>query len=663
MPAGLEGANGGLTAKDQTATFRTVGLPSVTRTSPNNGVTGAGRYGVSFEFSNPMDEESFDGHVHVSSFDDEDLQLYPQPDGLGLYVNVGFEASTAYTVTLDEGITDRYGQPLPPYTLSFTTGRREPQVSYAIPQEISTYSASTEPILYFHATNVDEVRFTLYPLTRDEMKTFQKRGYIEDKSTPYQPQQDAIATWTEDTSGAENEVQLRSTSLSREGGPLPKGDYLVRSNTAYQGELAFSVVDTAIVTKETFDELLVWAIDLDSGDPIPNLSLTASGTGLSETNRTTDTDGLASFAIPYISTRQNGQNPGYLVETEAGGRYGVAHSRWQYGAYVYDLGLPIGQYPSQYVGYMYTDRPIYRLGEEVFLKGVVREDDDAVYSVPEDIADLTLTVHDPEGNELVSQPLTLNEFGTFAASFELPDDAPTGNYGMQVKHSGPTSPGNGPYITGTSILVAEFRRPEFQVDASTPQPGYVSGETVEADFEASYYFGGAVAGAKVEWSALSIPEALSFEDYPEYSFSDYDYYRQAPTFEQPLRADGTTETGDDGIARVEVPAEIQGNEGTQRYQISASVIDATGQAVGSSVDVLVHPAEAYAGIHTTEYIGITGDESEIEVVSVDTEGNPLPEQDVTRAGVRARVGHHEGADRRGRPALPQRAARHAGRPR
>ena len=630
LAPGLAGQNGGMTARNEVITFKTVGLPSVTRTFPAQGATNGERYGISFEFSNPMDEASFEGRVHVSGIADEDLQLYPQPDGLGLFVNVSLQSSTPYTVTLDAGITDRYGQPLAPYTLSFTTGRRMPQVTYAIPEEITTYSAATEPILYFHAVNTPEVRFTLYPLTRDEMSAIQQRGFIETGPSPFAPSQPSIATWTEVVDGEENAVNLASTSLSRNDGSLPLGDYLIRTNAQWRGEMAFSVVNTALVTKETYNELLVWAIDLQTGEPVPNLGVKANGPGVSNNAGFTNTDGLASFQIPGIRERQGQQNPSYLVETTAGERYGVTGSRWQYGAYVWDMGLPIENYPRKYVGHLYSERPIYRLGEEVFFKGVVRADDDAVYTVPEDLQDVTLRVFDPEGKELLSEPVTLNEFGTFASSVVLPAEGPTGDYGIQLTYK-TTDAFRGTYdehIAGASFLVAEFRRPEFQVTPSTVEPGYVSGETIEAQFEASYYFGGALAGAKVDWTALSFPESVRFEDYAGYSFSDYDYYTQSTTFEQPIRANGTTETGADGIARVEVPAEIRGNEGTQRYEISASVLDATGQAVGSAVNVLVHPAEAYAGIRTAEYIAVTGAESAIDIVSVDTEGKPLPDRDI-----------------------------------
>jgi uncharacterized protein YfaS (alpha-2-macroglobulin family) len=632
LPAGLRGANGGETKTEQRIQFETVGLPRIVESTPAQGASTAERFGVFFRFSNPMDEDSFEGHISMSGFEEDDIQYFVDFDGLGLSVYVPLEASTSYSVTLADGITDRYGQPLPPFTLNFTTGQREPFVSYAVPNQVATYSASVEPVLYFHTANTSEVEFALYPLTRSEMRAIQRRNYISDRGPgSFEPSQLPIATWTENTSGDLNAVILHTTSLARTGGStLPKGDYLVVSTQTnyYNSELAFSVVDTALITKESYDELLVWALNLDTGEPVSGVPLSVEGPGLPSSTVATDADGLASFPLPRPDERIG--NDSYLVETSAGGRYGVAATNWQNGAYVWDLGLPIETYPRKYVGHLYTERPIYRLGEEVFYKGVVREDDDAVYSVPQETDTLTLRVFDSQGDELVTEEVALNEFGSFAGSIQVPSDAATGDYGVQLTYQRPDAPeGSFEHITGTSFLVAEFRRPDFQVEATTVQPDYVSGETIEADFEATFYFGGAVEGAEVNWTALSFPTSPFFEGFEGYSFSDYDYYREATVFQQPERGSGTVETGADGVARVRVPAFIEGNEGTQSYEVGAGVLDETGQVVGASVSVLVHPAAAYAGIRTVEYLATTGEPAEVNVVAVDLDGNPLSDQTVT----------------------------------
>jgi hypothetical protein len=85
LAAGVSGAQGGSTAREEVIVFRTAGLPRVVRTMPSQGAVGE-RYGIFFEFSNPMDEASFEGRVKVSSFPDEDVRYQLYPDGLGLSV-------------------------------------------------------------------------------------------------------------------------------------------------------------------------------------------------------------------------------------------------------------------------------------------------------------------------------------------------------------------------------------------------------------------------------------------------------------------------------------------------------------------------------------------------------------------------------------------------
>ncbi|HEU0072862.1 MAG TPA: alpha-2-macroglobulin family protein, partial [Dehalococcoidia bacterium] len=465
------------------------------------------------------------------------------------------------------------------------------------------------------------------------MRTIQRRNYISDRGPgTFTPSQSPIASWTEITAAGLNEVVLLSTSLVRLGGTtLPKGDYYLKSPQAdyYTSEFVFSIVDTALITKTSFNEIVVWALDLTTGEPVSGLGLSASGSGLTDATASTDADGLATFTIPLPDERSG--NIDYVVETASDERYGVAATTWQHGTYLWDLGLPIETYPRKYVGHLYTERPIYRLGEEVFYKGVIRADNDAVYSVPQDLDGVIVRIFDSQGKQLAAEDASLNEFGSFAGSFRLPANAATGDYGIQISYrSGSASPDiYQNFITGSSFLVAEFRRPEFEVTASTVDADYISGETIEADFEAAYYFGGAVQGAEVRWSALSFPASVSFEGYERYSFSDYDYYREATVFEQPERGNGTVSTGDDGVGRVRVAGVIAGNEGTQRYEVGAGVLDATGQVVGGSVSVLVHPAAAYAGIRPGEYLGISGEPSAIGLVSLDLEGTPLPNREIT----------------------------------
>ena len=631
---GLRGVTGGETRVAWSSVFDTIGLPSVKSTTPKDGDQKAPRYGATISFTNPMSEDSFDGRVSVKGTPVKDTALSLSGDGLQLYVSASFDTSTPYSVALADGIVDRYGQPLAPFGFAFVTGARPPSVTLAVPNQVATYSASQEPVLFYHATNSDTVTFTLYPLTAKEMLAIEQRNRIDpDPTHRFQPSQAALSNWTEDASGAKDEVVLKSTSLSRKGGPLPKGEYLLRYSGDYVTPgLAFSVVDTALITKVSFDELLVWALDLDTGQPLTGVSLNANGGSLAKgasSSVSTDAQGLASFPL-QVSPSPQPYGPqldhSFVVTLDGGGRKGVASTSWQQGAYPYSQGLPVEFYPRQYVANVYTERPIYKPGEEVPVKLVLRLDDDAQYSIPSDAPGVFVTITDPQRKQLLHLPVQLNEFGTFASSFNLSSDAVTGEYGVTVAWQA-SSVYDYPLAT-TSFAVAAFRVPEFQVTASPAQPSYVAGDDIETQVEATYYFGGALEGAPVTWSATSNAYTPHFKDYQRYSFNDADPSRTS-VYKAPLRSAGNAVIGATGDATISVPAVISGNEGAQQYQIGAQVSDQSAQAVAATTNVVVYPAAVLAGIRPEKYVAKAGQESRIDLVSVDTDGKPLPHRDVT----------------------------------
>ncbi|MGB4863286.1 MAG: Ig-like domain-containing protein [Tepidiformaceae bacterium] len=614
VAAGLPGANGGSTPQERTSVFKTVGLPAVLSTQPPNGATNGQRYGVSIRFTNPMDEDSLEGKVSVSGFtaDEVNTNLYE----FELYVSVPLEPSTSYTVTLAPGAKDRYGQVLDGYTFSFTTGQLPSSVTLALPGYNSggTYSDSADQILYFHATNAPQANFTLYPLTDNEGADLLYGGKLSQDWTPSLP---AMRSWSVPTDGVLNEVFLGSTSLAGTGTPLPKGYYYVTSGGDWASYLAFAVVDTEIVTKISQDQLLAWVVDHETGKPVAGATVSASGAGITPTSVVTDADGVAIFSVPEPVPGKNIDRQ-YLVWVKSGGRFGFVSTRWTQGSAPYQLGIPTEFFVRQWVGQLYTDRPIYRPGETVEYKGVVRADDDAAYTIPATDAPLDFVIINSRGQEVKREAITTNEFGTFAGEFLIPGDAPVGDYSISIQYR---LDGGGPFggVAGNSFLVAEFRKPEFAVEMATAEPAYINGDSIDVETTATFYFGGGLEGAGVDWSVMAVPFRPTIEGLERYSFTDYDYWKTAVS-ETPIRATGKATTGPGGVASFEVPAALQANEGAQQFTISATVTDANAQAVASSTQVTVHPAAVAAGIRPAEYVAIAGEPSEIDLVAVDTEG-------------------------------------------
>ena len=97
----------------------------------------------------------------------------------------------------------------------------------------------------------------------------------------------------------------------------------------------------------------------------------------------------------------------------------------------------------------------------------------------------------------------------------------------------------------------------------------------------------------------------------------------------PGAGNGTARTDASGVARFEVPARLEQDEGTQSFTISATVTDANGRAVANSTTATVHPATWYAGIKTESYIAKAGEPETVHLVTVDYESRIAPSRPVT----------------------------------
>ncbi len=85
--------------------------------------------------------------------------------------------------------------------------------------------------------------------------------------------------------------------------------------------------------------------------------------------------------------------------------------------------------------YIYTDRPAYRPGHKVAIRGVVREVAGGQYAhVPGSV--YRYEVADSRGRLIAAHPVTLSDFGTFHETLELDSAAPAGTYRVRVFQPG-----------------------------------------------------------------------------------------------------------------------------------------------------------------------------------------------------------------------------------
>ena len=296
-------------------------------------------------------------------------------------------------------------------------------------------------------------------------------------------------------------VDFKKMSLSG----VPAGLYLMAVTHQKASVCAWLLVtDTALVAKRSQDRLLGFAVDMKRGTPVPNCQLKAYQNGKVVAEQTADANGIGTLKLPASAT--DGDDEGgdsqrvTLVAVRGDDEAVVNRSFYR------------NEKSDSFAVHTYTDRPIYRPGQHVSFKTILRKsssdsaDTQARYSVPAGRA-VSVELRDPTGERVYHETLRTNRFGSIASGLELNPEAPTGVYTMKTSINGKEHTHD--------IVIASYRKPEFAVTVTPDKKRYGQGEEVKMTISATYYFGAPVAGAKVKYYINSSPDWSS-----EYDFGD-----------------------------------------------------------------------------------------------------------------------------------------------
>ena len=154
-----------------------------------------------------------------------------------------------------------------------------------------------------------------------------------------------------------------------------------------------------------------------------------------------------------------------------------------------ELPASFGQTPTARA-FLATDRPAYRPGQEVALRGVVRERNDDGYD-PNPGGIYQFEVVDPKGRRIVARDVTLSPFGTFHERVRLDESAAVGTYVVRVSR-----PRFSPYTGKFEVQAYQLAKVDLEFDL--PRTVYYRGEVVKADLVARYQYGTPLSARPVE---------------------------------------------------------------------------------------------------------------------------------------------------------------------
>lgn len=374
-----------------------------------------------------------------------------------------------------------------------------------------------------------------------------------------------------------------------------EGAYLVAARA--RGKIATTllvITHLALVTKADPDTLVVYAADRKTGVPEADVRILTfpSLTG----DLVTDKNGLA---------RRDG-----IVRPESGGNVVIVGEKDG------SVALCDGYFNSadyaRYKGYTYTDRPIYRPGQVVHMKGILRHYTGSGYeNLPAE--DVKVEVTGPSSEPVFKAELKTSAFGSYVSEFALGEEPPLGRYTITTKFRDQSF--------ASFFDVEEYRKPEYQVTVTAAEDFYFPGDVLSFTVDGRYYFGAPVAKAAVNYTVQRRQNYVRWWYGYEYSwfYGDDDPYYYGWGWEYVTAGSGNLD--DDGRFRgnLALPSDLNAN---YQYRVVATMTDASRKQVMGEATVSVWRAAFDLTCRCDKYFYWAGDDVRMTFEAKDPAGKP-----------------------------------------
>jgi uncharacterized protein YfaS (alpha-2-macroglobulin family) len=283
--------------------------------------------------------------------------------------------------------------------------------------------------------------------------------------------------------------------------------------------------------------------------------------------------------------------------------------------------LPLGE---RFIGALFTDRGVYKAGEEVHVRGNLRVEFPRGVKLlaPNLLPNVGVLVTDDAGGEVWRGVVAVDQGqarGGFDAVFTLPADARQGNYTIAVLDG----------LVSTSFLSTTYRRPDFKVDVVVDRPAYVPGETITGSSAGTYLFGAPMAGLEGRWVATASPTSFDPTDgHPELGLRNFSWTYVCIWYE---RCDDQNEEGAIGtvngkldadgkqVVRVALPVNSK-RHSPSNVTVEGIVTNVDRQVIANRATTLVHVGEYSLGVKSSTYFGSAGKPIPAQVAALKADG-------------------------------------------
>jgi uncharacterized protein YfaS (alpha-2-macroglobulin family) len=516
------------------------------------------------------------------------------------------------------------------------------------------WESSGGPVLPFHARNFLNVTQWLTPLSPDQLVPsildLQKEGFHKTPSTPGTPRKLAPIPDKLQSYGLNLKSSLSKIgngiiwAVIKPGDPLPNA---LRYSEDVAGTIV-QVTNLGISVKDSPQNTLVLVSKLDDAAPVAGakVSIRTTDNKVFWTGAT-DVNGIAiapntDLRVDRAKKNANGEltdeeswealsGVHFVVTAEKDGDAAYIAGDWNEGIGPYDFGLNFDLKESQALlrGTIFTDRGVYKPGEEVHAKVVLRSDTPKGMQLVAPGTAVDVVVTDSHAKEVDKRTLNLNDWSSAEWTWTVPADSVLGDYSVTAKTATER------LMVAGEFLVAAYRRPEFRVDVTLKAPTSIAGTKLNGTIAGKYLFGGAMSSRPVKWTysktpVMDVPHAIRerwAEGQWEFLGEDSEHPRSGETVD-------TKEPKLDAKGELKLSLDTELTAGDPwSYQLEGNVTDISRQQIAGRASFRVDPAPWYIGVKTPPYFADTAKGVDTALIAAALDGTAT-------AGVKVSVDLH-----------------------
>ena len=519
-----------------------------------------------------------------------------------LYLGGALEPGAVYTVRVDAALRDVYGNAL--------EGQREftlrapplpPALRLALNGELLPVGSATS--VRASLQNVREGRIELTPLRPEEVSPLAIEA-IAPRARPLVQQLGAAGP------SERKQAQIELAPLLQNGRGLLLASLHGQGREPLVRKQLIAYTDLAPTLKVSSRSGLVYVSRLSDAQPVAGAGVRVMRAIETVAAGQTDGAGVFRFTLPATSDEQAHDELAAVVDKDGD----LSFARKYEGVGPWQLTENASSLASgPEVAHLFTERGIYRPGDTLQLKGILRSESERGF-VPSK-GDALVIALDANGRELERAPVALSEFGTFARALRIPGSAPLGPIELRVEHGGQTHT--------TSAEVAEYQPAELEASMRSTRERYVRGQRATARLSARFLFGAPAREADVYWTARSAPRDFASERHPGFTFHDERSWDASE--EAGFALGGQTKLDAEGEGSFEVALESAPANGPSWLELEATVT-ASGAEIATRASAELTPADVVVGLRAASSVSESGKPFALDLIALTPSGE-------ARAGV------------------------------